>query len=65
MIELNLTNAYVGWADLMRANLRGANLTKADFNNARLTFANLSEAIVTGVIWLDAELPAGFVPKAD
>ena len=49
--------------DLSGADLRGANLTSANLSHARLTFANLWEAVVTGVNWQEAELPAGFVPE--
>ena len=65
LVNADLAGANMQAVDLIGANLRSADLTAADLSYARLSFANLSEAILTDVIWLDAELPAGFVPKAD
>ena len=62
LVRANLTGADMRAADLIRANLRAADLTSADFSYARLTFANLSEAIVTGAVWIETELPYGFTP---
>lgn len=59
----NLAGADLQGADLFGANLRGADLSRADLSYARLTSANLADTTTDGALWVDADVPAGFVPN--